>query len=346
MRKGAAVAFALATLLSGCSKFTAQTGVDIKEVNIDLAFGKAPSTNPSTQPLLPPDVPLELPPPNLPPPPVFQDTPILCPPVSAVGADKAASTSVSADSDFYNYMKTRQGTYLFDYVWNYANKPQVHRYGTKDLGELQLENDNYQGSTPGGFSFDMHDNVDPKVVLGFGSWGEDPTASTNGQGQADEQDHDGFFFNQIVVPRDVKNSEADAFRGQAQYFKLLDYPITEGQHFTYSQPDTGFKPGNQVADPVNGGFLPMPAQGTLTITSDVGAKQIIAVCDKLAQAWEVNIHITAQENGPYSFDLVGKFWLATGYGGMPVREDFTISGDLIQGNFFSQMMRLDPGEFA
>lgn len=350
MRKGAVFGIALVMLMSGCSKFAAQSDVEIRKVPVELAFGNPPEPKAGPlQPIAPPSA-IELPPLIEP---TFDEPPAedLCPPLSNFGAEEAVPEIPASDSDFFNYMKTRVGDYLYNYVWNYAGEEQHAFAGIKTLGDLQLENDLYQGSTPGGYTFNMYDEVDPKMIWGFGAWASDPDAATNGQGAPDEQDHDGFFLNQIVIPNHDPNKrptpEFYTYRSTGQLFKLMDFPAREGQSYSITSQDTALKPGDGVRDPINGGFLATGSPGSLTVTSVVGPKRIVSVCADVAQAWEVNVTITADEaDDKYDFELIGKFFFDTAYGGQPVRSEYTITGSLIQGNFFSQMMRLNPGEYA
>jgi hypothetical protein len=320
LRSWAALAPATAATVSACSRFQVASDVEIPRVPISLTFGAKPPAPPDFGfvPSLPPA--FILPPPILPPPPPPDDgDEELCPPVKAVGARDAAVTEIT-DAN-----KPKPGTYLFRFAWNYSGQEDQFLIGYKSVSASQNETNGFiffvkDPHTGIEWNFESHPRVDNP---------DDPNSQLSG-----------FFLRQLLIPQNDKGDKLIPFRPAQQGLRILNYPITDGDHVTSSAPDTAVK--SDVPNSPNP-LLVTPPRSEIVSDVIVGSREIIDVCADLAQAWKINW--TLRISGGYNVYLSGSFWLATQYGGWPIREEYFIDGDLVKGNFASQMMRLDPGDY-
>lgn len=320
-RRFATTVALLALLGTSCSSFRVQSDVAIKQVPVDLTFGAKAQDQPSAAPLPPlPDVPRYLPPrPSVPgpfnPPPVPKEP--LCGVTTAIAARDPSTPSISNDQ------RPREGTYLFRFDGNLDGQPARE-------GVVAYKAISSTSEEPEGFSYSVKSDFDG-LVLHF-----------EVRPVAEEQQLPGLFLKRIDIPR-ADGEEAPAAFIPGSPLKLLAFPIESGTRQTASGPDVASKRDTGIANPTAPGTVYQPSANTMTSRVDVGAREIIEVCADLAQAWKVNWELEIA--GDFNIQMIGTFWLDTAYGGWPVKEDFIILGDLVNGNFASNLMKLDPGAY-
>lgn len=323
--RGALLAVTMAVATTSCSFLAVPSEVGIKQVPIDLTFGgELPDQDDGSvgpPPVLPPAI---VPEPTLPPAPEQpkpKPKPDLCGPTlaSAVARDPAPAsiTSTNVQDTF-----PTEGTYLYSFIGNFENRQLFFDIAHKELGNIQDVGE--------GYSFSVADPFNGTVW-----WFE-------AQPETDTSANPGLFLQKIEIPEEPATPGGLPPRRleftPAAPLKVLNFPIQPGERVRSAAVDNAPK----TEDPVTGG-LQLPSANTITSTVDVGSREIILVCEELAQAWKVNWAL--QIAGEYNLDIVGSFWLATQYGGWPVKEEYTISGDLIPGNFATNLMKIDPGNY-
>jgi hypothetical protein len=272
--------------------------------------------------VLPPAV---IPKPTLPPPPPEEKDPKprpeICGPTTAVSARDQAPASIEAGDRH----RPQEGTYLFDFVGNYENGPLLFDMDHKvvsaatDVGE--------------GFSFSIHDPFN-SITWWFEA---QPVTPTNA--------NPGLFLQKVQIPAGPPESGVPQ-RGldftPAAPLKILNFPIVPGDRVRAAALDTASK-SETPADGPGGQPLLTPSANTITSTVDVGSSERIIVCEELAQAWKINWVL--QMAGEYNLDIIGSFWMGTQYGGWALKDEYSITGDLIPGNYASNLMKIDPGYY-
>ncbi|MFA5891271.1 MAG: hypothetical protein WDA27_10060 [Actinomycetota bacterium] len=319
-RRTATTIALLALLGTSCSSFRVQSEVAIKQVPIDLTFGAKAVAAPSRPPLPPlPPLPRYLPPPPYVPVPVPPSVPAgpLCGVTTAIAARDTSTPDISSKQ------RPQEGTYLFNFdggLEGEAAREGVTAY--KTISSTAEE--------PEGFSYSIKSEFDG-VVLHFEVR---PTT--------EEQQLPGLFLKRVDIPQ-KKSEDAPATFIPASPLKLLAFPIEVGTSQTASGPDVASKRDTGISNPAAPGTIYQPSANTMTSRVDIGAREIIEVCADLAQAWKVNWDLKIA--GDFNIEMIGTFWLDTAYGGWPVKDDFILTGDLANGNFASNLMKLDPGAY-
>lgn len=337
-RKSAVLAVALALVATGCSQFAPKAGVGVAPVGIDLAFGvdvetmlsSPPPIPTSTLPTLLPPSPTETPTP--PPPPDLPD----CLPVQAQTTKDGPAPTTMRNQDFERPVnlegsRPRTGQYFTYFEHNFTGEERHAGFSYKEVGRIREVDVN------GGFGFEVQE---PPVghAIDF-SWVVVPPAEADQSGQQGG-DIGGIYLQKLEVPiKDRATSiEKRLFTAFDPGARLVRFPIAAGNESSDSQAVPENSDTNQTP-PVLG-----TAGNVLTVTSVVGAPDLVFVCDQLAEAWRVGV--TIEISGEVSLRIVGNLWIAPQYGGWPIQESITIDGgsDFVSGNFFTRLSRLDPGE--
>lgn len=313
------LATTLGLLATSCSLFTVPPDVDVRKITVDLAFGGEP---PKT--FTPP------PPPPLGGPPVIDEPPTtdeepekpqppLCPPTSAVAPDDPAVASIGFDHE------PEQGNYLFRWIGNQENNAPFGTVGYKTIENVQ--------ATTEGFTFTLNDGF----TRARWTFEARPISDTSQTG--------GLFLTRLDLP------EGNLFDPTARVLpfepepplQLLSFPIQSGSSITAEGVDTAPKAQTGVTDPITGAPILAPSANSMTMETLVGSTERFEVCEDLAQAWKVNIDLEIA--GQYNVHLLGSLWLATQYGGWPIRSDYVVSGDLMAGNYADSLMKIKPGDY-
>jgi hypothetical protein len=342
-RRAAVLSVALA-MLTSCSAFRAKPDVDIQAVPVSLIFGAKvkPQPTPSTLPNINPSIlpPIDIPPPPPPPPPVdpcdedpykegcpgFQ----LCPPpVEGAAAEKAPTDIHQGDP----YEPTG-GKYLFSHLQNYSGAEEEVKVTQNDVTS--------PSPTADGYFFSFYNPIN-NITMVFQVRQSPPEDAEQEASTTDP----GLFLREIKIP-----PKSDP-RGRAYNFgprdplRLLTFPINAGDVTEDAQPDFASKRSTQppTTDPQTGEEILQPSANTLRSHLEVGAIESVEVCAEYALAHKVSW--TLDISGDFTAVLTGSFWLATQWGGWPVKDSFIIanSPELIEGNFAESLMRIDPTEF-
>lgn len=325
---------ALMLMTTSCALFTVPDDVGIKKLGVDLTFGgKLPTTPPGPSAFSLPPVPTITPSPPPDPGPPPPPPPPLCGPTTAVGAIEAP-TSMHADPDGNpetdDGQQPLEGNYPFHFIGNLEGGPQVEFDANKVITNSQLTN------TPGGFEYDIGDPFLPGMRFGFESR---PESETDPVGA-------GLYLTKIEIP----------FREPGQFFpdrqllfepqgglKFIEFPIQSGTTITRSAPDIAPKEESPVQDPITGAPILLPSANEMTSQTTIHSTERIVVCEELAQAWRTSVDI--QITGDYNIRFLGTFWLGTQFGGWPIKDDFVVVGDLAAGNYSSNLLKVDPGDY-
>ncbi|HVL33378.1 MAG TPA: hypothetical protein VM600_07340, partial [Actinomycetota bacterium] len=157
---------------------------------------------------------------------------------------------------------------------------------------------------------------------------------------------DGLFLKRIDWP--VRSEGGETRRLSfipTPMLQILDFPIEPGKEIITT--------GHDVANKRDTGLDGAPSlssSNNMRLSATVGNKDQFDVCEDQAQAWPVNLNLEIA--GDYNLQMIGTFWMATQYGGWPIKEEYILLRDdavtadpLITGNFSSSMMKLDPGDY-
>ena len=325
-RSSAAAIFALAALMSSCSFLHLSNDVAVKAVPIDLTFGASipPTTAPLQPPpaiIVPPPVPTLPPLPTPPPVPTPPPEPVFACPEhpTALGARDPSTPDITPDE------APKEGVYLYRFQGQYGgpNAGLSTIIGYKTVSNVQTVD-----ATLGSFTFQVEDPFNHIVLVLLAK----PISSTDPL--------DGLFLQEIDIPS-ANLAMTDPLKFiPAQPLRMIDFPIQPGTNQTLAAIDTGQKPSSAP-----GGVLPpLPSADTITSNFTVGAAESVDVCADIAKAYKGNWELKI--TGQYNADLAGTFWIDTAYGGLPVKDDFTLTSDTLEtGNFSSNLMRLDPVKF-
>ena len=343
-RKAAVLAVALALLATGCSRFAPKAGVGVKGVSVDLAFGidvedllkPTPTQTPTLPTLPPPTTPTPTQTPTIEPPPAP-----LCPPSTNLSTKDGAAPSTIRNQDFKREpsnqegSRPREGTYFSWLQFNFSSDEVQEGYTYRDIDHLHDSN-----TIDGAFAYDL---LQPEVGHAIDvSYLIVPQPEETGAGGA-SADVAGLYIQELSIPfkeRPRGPIQKRTFTVFEPGTRLVEFPIANGNRSSDSQPVPD-APDTSSGTPVIGG-----AANVLSITSVVGERDRVFVCDELADTWRVSV--TMEITGDVDVRLVGNFWIAPQYGGWPIQEAFTIDGgsDFVSGNFFSRLARLDPGEIV
>lgn len=263
-----------------------------------------------------------------------------CGPVTAVAPRYIAESSI------------RDGQFDFSDQWAGGNLPPEDKFlfwhqGRREGGRLRegfgyhhvdaMGSDDY----PVGAQGTHFRVVDP--FAGFATWFSvvPRTEETDSRGSYE----DGLFIRRIEIARRGARRGADRLQFSpvtaetSGGLRVLDFPIREGERFDDIALDIAAK-GTSV------GSIGAQSANVIESSVDVGAKEIVPVCDQLTQAWKVSM--TIRSTGEYNWTLTGAFWLATYMGGWPIKEEFSFESHddkLISGSFSSNLARLEPGDY-
>jgi hypothetical protein len=337
-RSAAILGMTLALLATGCSRFAPKAGVDINTVNVDLAFGvdiekllETPTATPPPPPVI--DLPT-VPPPSTPPPPPEPPEPPPCPVnTNPSTRDGEAGTNI-AKQEFReggtgaSGAMPRSGDYFTWYEYNHSGEPARKGFDYKSIGRIRN-----LVQPEGAFSYEVEDSpqghgIDWTFVIVPGSdSAENPSAAA------------GIYLQEMHLPTKDR-SEKQQFVVTDPGTKLVDFPIQNGNRSEDSQP--------VPSDPNTNDTIPsFGTANVMKITSTVGSRDTVYVCEELADSWRVGV--TIELTGPDAdVKLIGNFWIAPQYGGWPIQELFTIDGGAahMSGNYFTRLSRLDPGKVA
>jgi len=307
---------------TSCGFFQIQNEVGIKKVGVDLVFGgttlELPVEPPDIQ--LPEVPPIELPeppPPEPPPPP----PPPLCPPTTAIAARDPAVAAITNDN------RPEEGNYLHRFDGNFEDQPFVFTFDNKVISNVADSGD--------GFEYSIQDRFN-LMRLTFRA---QPISETNPL--------NGLFLVRVEIPEQRPSPLAPSPRlltfEPAAPLRLLEFPIQAGAEISAQAIDVAPKSTTPIEDPLTGSPILSPSGNAISSYLRVDSPERIQVCKDLAQgykaAWDVQI------SGEYNLRILGSFWLGTQYGGWPIKDEYVVVGDLIPGNFASNLARLDPGDF-
>ncbi|HEX9712668.1 MAG TPA: hypothetical protein VGB52_08985 [Actinomycetota bacterium] len=333
-----AFALTLAFGLTGCGLFTVQDGVAAKAVKVDLVFGApSPSQPPEFQDpgnpfgdQLPPPPPLPVLPPA-PPDPGLD----LCPPTTAQGArDPTVSTIDQSqqpqEDDFLTATKSQ-----------IEGQPPTARVEKRIIKGVEPEQSFYDPTNPDRFGFqyfveDTFNGVEMQFLVYTG--------------EADEQvEEGGIYLKSITIPTHAAkraDRQAMTFITPQPHLKLVDFGIAQGTELTSEAGDVSGKP-RTIDDPSGEpvveipGLVPSP--NSISTTTVVGAiDNKVQVCADLGAAYRVSLDLKI--TGEFQHRLIGTFWLAPQYGGWPIKDDYFMFGDLLEGVFSNNIMELPPAQ--
>lgn len=341
--KFAALAVTVGIALTSCSLLRVKTEVAAQEVKLDLTLGAPPVAAfptqsqialptipiPSFTPFPPVDEPTETPTPE----PTFS-----CPPQpTAQGARDVADPDVNvSDLDPEQDDTPVEGEYRFRYEYNYEAEPATRTEGHKIL-ELMPDNPTTQQKGRDLDRNELRFSVDDTITnikMYFHTVGVETLDSTPNA-------NPGLYLTAIEIPRKDRLLENRYFFDPEPDLQLLRFPIEEDMNVVSAASDAGLK--NDLPVPGTPG---RPSANQMRSEVTVGGREQIEVCVDYAQGWKVNWDLRIEGESPIVMN--GLFWLATAYGGWPVREEFVLSvpiaavNPLISGNFSSNMMMLDP----
>ncbi|HEX9775172.1 MAG TPA: hypothetical protein VGB83_06300 [Actinomycetota bacterium] len=336
LSKPVLVSSVLATFLTSCGFFTVPNEVDIVRVGVDLTFGG--DTIEIDQPVLPPialpsiEIP-EFPEPE--PEPTTPEEP-LCGPTTAIAPRDAATANISQANI------PSQGTYLFQFQGNRENGFPFFDVGYRTIGNI-VEATEPDGSPS--FRFEIEDPIDYfsgeplgrrityKVVPSTGA--DNPT--------------EGLFLTKIEFTNYEPFRDPD--EGPARYLafepakplKLIDFTIEQGATSTDAAADVAPKSESGQTDPLSGAPILVPSSNTIQSDTEILGRDRITVCEELAQAYKISWKL--EISGEYELEMFGLFWVATQYGGWSVKEQYTVIGDVFAGNYDTNLMKIDPGDY-
>lgn len=335
--RAGAFALALAFALTGCGLFTVEDGVAAKAVKVDLVFGaKLPSEQPGfTDPGNP--FPDELPP--LPPLPVLPPQPPdatedLCPPTSAPGARDETVASIQRSHE------PQGNEYLTAVKSHIEDQRPVARVDKRIIYDVELQESALSGDPErAGFQYFVRDTFSG-IQMAFVVY----------PGQDDEQVQEGgLYLKRLIIPTKDREEDLHFIMQAFPHIKILDFPIIEGTELTSEAGDVAAKrtkitnpvTGDTVADVPQGGVVPSP--NSITATSVVGdIDNKVQVCADLGAAYKVALDIKI--TGDFNQRIIGTFWLSPQYGGWPIKDDYFMFGDLLEGVFSNNIMRLPPAQ--
>lgn len=307
---------------TSCGFFQIQNEVGIKEVGVDLVFGGAAVE----EPVQPPDIelpevpPIELPeppPPEPPPPP----PPPLCPPTTAIAARDPAVAAITNDH------RPEEGNYLHRFDGNFEDQRFIFTFGNKVISNVADSGE--------GFEYSIQDRFNLTRL----TFRAQPISETNPL--------NGLFLVRVEIPEEPPTPLAPSPRlltfEPAAPLRLLAFPIQAGAEEEAQAIDVAPKSTTPISDPLTGSPILSPSGNAISSFLRVDSPERIQVCEDLAQgykaAWDIEI------TGEFNLRILGSFWLGTQYGGWPIKDEYVVIGDLIPGNFASNLARLDPGDF-
>lgn len=312
----------LALVSTSCALFAVPNDVGVKNLTVDLTFGgnQPPTNEPLPDFSLPPVPVIELPepPPPIPPPP---PPPPICPPPPSTAAPRdPAVPTINPHNvpQLGEYMSRSQG--------NYENEEPFIRISTKDVTNLVQQGD--------GFRFSVKDTVTQMRL----------TLEAQPINEDDPANRPGLYLVRMELPAERPqigglDPRALAFE-PAEPLQLTPFPIQPGTDTTDAAPDVAPKNETPIQDPITGAPLLSPSLNSMASTMIVDSAETIVVCSSLAQAYRASWDL--EITGEFNIRILGTFWLATQYGGWPIKDDFVVVGDLLPGNFSSSLMRIDP----
>lgn len=343
LRKAAALAVTLGFLLPACGFFSVKNDVSVKRVGVDLVFGAqslSPQPSFSGGATFPTFAPPTL---TTPPQPTFSPEPPeeLCPPTTALGAELETVPRPTFDDDpkTHDHVpeindNTSEGVYLNAFDGNLTGQ----RTAQSGANNLVIHNFQLQaGFTPQsqlGFQFSLRDEFN----------GVDMEFYVNPGTEDEQTDEGGLYLKSITIPTKgplEKGVEYLSFITPAPHVKLLDWEVTPGATLSSSAGDVASKRVVPFDDPTGAvNQVPLPSANSITSSTTVGKGENIPICATIGQGYQTtwDLKIT----GEFNVRLVGTFWLATQYGGWPIKSDYIMFGDLVGGAFSNHLMRLHP----
>lgn len=319
---------ALGTLLSACGLLDVPNDVDVKAVPVDLKFGAQ-----ITKKIEPPDIGDLGEPPiidlDLPPVEEKEEKPRktieVCP---VTTADAARAPSKGEIKSFEE--SPVEGSYFTYFEGQFPDAGFQRAVAYKTVEDVE---ENSNGTE---YAFTVRDdNILLGLEMGF------RVVYTQDEGVPD-----GISLTKMVLPRHNDDGSIDDFAFVPQPpLGLMDFPINPGAEKISTGVDNEPKTEAPAENPLGGGLL-APSGNNMRSTLTVGSREIIEVCADLAQAWRTNWKI--EITGEYDVTLTGTFWFDTseGKGGVPIRTDFVLEGNVEEGIFLSSILRLDPGDLA
>ena len=329
----AAAMLAVAVLTASCSVFHVASDVGVQQVNVDLNFGvkKAPKPQPQAEISIPPvsfpsffgQDPCAIDPtavdcvdPN--PPPQPKPKPLCALHPSAIAPRDVAGPSITSLN------VPAEGPYLFHYKGNYDGKPAFNIVGYKLIGDVTDESAIYGADA---FSYSVEDQVlHYRLVFLVIP-------------QTENSQNDGLYLKEADFPeKDLPFGGKPYTFIPASPMLLVAFELNSGDEQTSAGIDTSGKQANPA------GLPPKPSANEMKSHTVAGSRETIDACDDLIQAYRVSWDL--QITGEFDEHMLGTFWLATQYGGWPVRSDYVLSSQkLISGNFEERIMRVDPGDY-
>lgn len=320
---------ALSMLLSACGLLDVPSDVDVKAVPVDLKFGAQISKT-----VAPPDIGVLTDPPiiDLNPLPDDPTTPpkrrkpvVVCPPTTA---DAARDFSPGVIETFEN--GPLEGQYPTYFEGQFAEAGFARSVGYKSIEDVEENSNGTQ------YTFTVRDD---NVILGM-------EMSFQVVYTQDEGVPDGISLTKLVVPRHNEDGSIDEFAFVPQPpMGIMDFPIGAGSEKITTAVDNEPKTAAPADNPLGGGLL-APSGNNMRSTFTVGGRETISVCADMARPWKSNWEL--EITGEYDLTMSGTFWFDTskGKGGMPIRADYILDGNVEKGTFLSTILRLDPGDLA
>lgn len=342
-----AIGLLLTLTTTACGLFAIQSEVGLKKVNVDLTFGANLEPLPTVT-FPPPPPPATVPPiPTLDPScsdgldndddglidfpadpgcdnPTDDDEseppPPLCGPTTATAAEDATVATMT-----YPDNVPEEGNYLFQVLGNFENEPFFNAFGHATISNIAQVGE--------GFEYTI---ADPITLMEL-TFQAQPISETDPVG-------DGLFISRIQLPEDRTSPQPRLLAFEpAQPIRVLEFPIEPGASVSGQQIDVAPKSTTPITNPVTGLPVLSPSGNAVRSSTKVEAPETVIVCEELGRAYKMNWDL--QITGEFNVRILGTFWMATQYGGWPMRADYLVVGDLIPGNFISNLAKIDPGDY-
>lgn len=184
--------------------------------------------------------------------------------------------------------------------------------------------------TPSSFTYDV--GLPNGIRLGLEVRHADPTSLTDAG--------TGIYLRELAWKRPERgDDEPFAYTPWARAvpaapMKLMGFPVQSGSRVTDVALDVG--PDHEVLP-----GIARPAAGLIRSEMVVGFAETIEVCHRLAQGW--NVHWDVEVEGELPFRMFGQLWIATQWGGWPIRSDLVLDRGNGYREEFLRLMRLRPG---
>lgn len=336
-RPRSARAVALASLVlvaSSCSLLDVPNEVGIRAVPVDLKFGalKQPKVEQPTIGELPPVPDIVLPdfnddePEAKPKPP-----PEICPVTKADAPENESRGEIISAEEM-----PREGPYFSEYQAHALDGTYTYTIGFKEV----TAEENAEAT---GYTFSVQDVV--PVFTGGGNAVVGMDMSFQVVYTRPEPEPDGMSLTRLVLRSVTEEGELVEYPFVPNPpIALVEFPIVQGSKLTREAVDVEGKEEG-ATNPITGQPILTPSGNNMKSVFEIGSREIIEVCADLAQAWRANWNI--EITGDFNVNLSGAFWFDTskGKGGMPIRNDYILTGDIEGGTFASRILRIDPGDF-